>query len=318
LSGTGTAEAAGEAIDLPAKLDAALTSGALRSAIADFTFDELAQLMRMVAFAGEIPELDDPASARERAHQLSELADGMADLAEDIEAAGKNVPPALKNNLRRYSAEAERGPSDVRPGRLWDLGERLHDAMLDENIRFGLDTLLTSALESMVDKHLNLMRVYFAAALARMRNLDEIELAPDATPDALVDALDATAKAIETADWGDTPPPEEAIPEDFADRVTELRAIKAASERATDPATIESLRKRFEQKAKVAAVTVLRFGVRAAEAGYKGGKIVVGSVRELGGFAGGGFAIYEAYKLLPPLVAQTLDALKNLLLISLP
>ena len=190
--------------------------------------------------------------------------------------------------------------------------------MLDENIRFGLDTLLTSALESMVDKHLNLMRVYFAAALARMRNLDEIELAPDATPDALVDALDATAKAIETADWGDTPPPEEAIPEDFADRVTELRAIQAAAERAKDPATVESLRKRLEQKAKGAAVTVLRFGVRAAEAGYKGGKIAVGSVEKAGAVARNGLAIYAVYRLLPPEVAQALTALKELLLILLP
>ena len=74
-SDAGTAGAVGEAVNLPAQLDAALISIELRAALADFELDDLARLMRMVPFVEDLKHLDNPLLEKDRANKLSELAE---------------------------------------------------------------------------------------------------------------------------------------------------------------------------------------------------------------------------------------------------
>ena len=214
-------------------IDAALETTELRAAEADFEFDSAARLMRMVPFAGDVPDLDDPAQRRALENMLSELADGMGDLAED--AAGSNARASLLSAMRRYAREAARPLDTVRPGRLWDIGATLQQARLDEDVRLSLEALLVGNLERMVDKHLDLMRVYLSAALARARQIDTIDLAEGFDPEAAVPVLDATIDAVARTDPDVLPQPDPEIVEVMRDRVDELRGILDRIHRTSDP-----------------------------------------------------------------------------------
>lgn len=294
--------------DLARRLEAALQSGDLRAALADFSHDDLANLMRMIPFVEDVKRLDDPALLRDRANRLSELADGMRDLADGIGKAERNVPAALVDTLTNYAGEASREVERVRPGRLWDLGLLLRAARLDDDIVMALDTILAESLERMVDKHLDLMRDYYAATLARMRGADDIEPAPDATPEEVVEALAEAADALETADWGDAPPPDEEIPAVLHDRVDELREILDRIGRTSDRARLDRLMETFWRKASVTAATVIRYTARFAQLGYKYWKEV--------GAAGGSYAFLR--ELFPETVAAAIEAIARLFSMIIP
>lgn len=246
-------------------VEEALETTELRAAEADFELDGAARLMRMVPFTGDLPDLSDPAQRQALENMLSELADGMGDLAEDM-AGGGNVRPSLRNALGRYAREAARPVDTVRPGRLWDLGATLQQARLDEDVRLGLDALLVGNLERMVDKHLDLMRVYLATALARSRQIDHVELAEGFDPEAAVPVLDAAIDAVEQTDPATLPPPDPEIVESMRDRVDELRDILGRIQRTGDPGTRADLEATYRRKFKQTGVTLVRYAVRTVQA----------------------------------------------------
>jgi len=277
LSASATLSIDAEVITLSDRLDAALTSVELRAALADFKLDDLARLMRMVPFVEDIKHLDDPLLEKDRANKLSELVDAMAHLATDIRHDAGNAPGWLRRDLGRYSKEAALGPEAVRPGHLWDIGAGLAGALKDEDIEWSLGIHLFGKLERLVEKHLDLMRDYFAATLARTRPLDQIETAPDATPDAMIDALDQAVAGLDSGDWGDAPPPDPEIPAVMADRVEELRGILDRINRTTDERKRGDLERTFWRKGKAAAMTVMRYGVRSMELTAVGYGVVAGT-----------------------------------------
>ncbi|MEM8991848.1 MAG: hypothetical protein AAGD08_15705, partial [Pseudomonadota bacterium] len=176
-------------------IDQILDAKDLRAALADFELDQLAQLMRMVRFVEDLRDLSDEYERRDRENMLSELADLFGDLSRDIPKHAGNAPGWLSTQASRYQKEAKKGPGEVRPGRLWDLGLSLAGALQDEDIEWSLKGDLFDRFDHAVSKHRDLMRSYFAAVLSRMRPLDTIEKAQDASPADAIDALEVAVDA---------------------------------------------------------------------------------------------------------------------------
>ena len=254
------------------QVETALASNQLRAAIADFTYDDLSQLMRMVPFLDDIKAIDDPDIAQDRANKLSELYDGFADLAEDIRADNKNVPSHLLRNLDRYCAEATKPVEAIRPGRLWDLGTNLQTEALNEDTIFALGDGLSGHYQRMVEKHLDLMKDYFAATLARMQNVDHVLLRDDINPSDAFDRIKAAHDALFVD-------PDQSLPrldpEDAAvlkEELDELERRKAALDATSDPNLKEAREKEYWKHVKTVSVTLIRYSLKAAQVTWKGVK----------------------------------------------
>jgi hypothetical protein len=245
---------------------ALLSTKEIRAAIADFRYDQLSNLMRMVPFADDAAKLDDSDSIKHRKDMLSELSDGIRELADDINSANKNIPRPLINALERYALEISRDFDEVRAGRLWDLGSVIHTASLDDDIRFALGDLLHKSLEILSNKHLDLMRDYFASTLARQRNVDEIEPIEGASADQVLAHLKSSTKELRTQSWGALPPPDDEIPAILSDQVEEIEALLNAATSTDDEKVRRQRLDAFWRKAKTAAVTLVRFSVTAMKA----------------------------------------------------
>lgn len=265
-------------------IEDSLASQQLRAAIADFTYDQLAQLMRMVPFIDDIRDISDPSVARDRTNKLSELHDGLSDLAQDIRDADKNVPAHLLRNLDRYCGETAKSVDSVRPGRLWDLGTSLHADALDEDTIHALGGTLSGHFHRMVDKHLALMKDYFAATLARMQTVDQIEISEG------IDAADALQriKDVHAALFNG---PQDGLPqldpEDVAvlkEELAEIERRKAAMDATIDPTQKAARESEYWKHVKTASVTLIRFALRAAQVtwtGLKDANKVVGTLSKL-------------------------------------
>lgn len=238
----------------------------IRAALADFEFNELKSIMEMVPFqddhGGELSEDDQ----NTRAAALRDLNDAINDLANDIIEEGKNVPRSVVNTLRRYGKECSKGFDDLRPGRLWDLGSLLHNARLDEDIEFSMGGLLFKSFEHSLDKHFDLMRDYFAATIARQRNVDDIEQVDGAMPEDLLGALEEAGNALRNSDWGALPAPSDEVPGVFDDQVDELRDLLEAARYSQSEKTRQRLLATFWRKGKTSAVTLLRYAARTGSA----------------------------------------------------
>jgi hypothetical protein len=247
-------------------LEALLATRELRAALADFELDAMAKLMRMVPFAEDVPDLDDPVLERDRAEKLGELADLMEDLNRDVSRFCGNAPGWLPLDMAAYAVEARKGVERVRYGRLWDLGLTFSGALADPDIEWALGTHVFAKFERATEKHLDLMRDHFAAVLSRMRGLRTIEQAPDADPEEAVRTFETAAEALEHI------PPEAPVAPDpeivavVADRAQELEGLLQRIRLAGDPAREAQLERTFWQKARVLAVTLARYKLRVVQA----------------------------------------------------
>lgn len=252
-----------------ADLDASLDTVELRAALADFSYDDLAHLMRMVPFAGEVAELPDPAREKARRDMLDELAEGLTDLREDIIGDRRQVPASLLREMERYAGEAGRPLAEVRPGRLWDLGAGIHRASLHGDMTYMLGDLLAPRLQGLAEKHLAVMRDYFAETLARTQKLDAIELRAGVTPEQAVDALQAAVDQVDSRHASDLPPLADADRAVLFDRLEELKEQRLSLGTVSDPEERAQRERVFFRRAKALALTVLRYSLKA-------GKVVVG------------------------------------------
>lgn len=238
----------------------------IRAALADFQFNELKSLMEMVPFeddhGGSLSELE----KRRRGQILSDLSDAFQELVSDVVEEGKNVPRSILNTLRRYANECGREFNDIRPGRLWDLGALLHNSRLDDDIQYAFGNFLFSGFEQVLDKHFDLMRDYFAATIARQRNVDDIEHVDDADPFDLLTTLRDASIALKEDNWGSLPSPSEEIPAVLEDQVEELDSLLQASQLSANDENRERHLSAFWRKGKTAAVTLLRYAVRTGAA----------------------------------------------------
>ena len=255
--------AANEDQSADANLDAALRSDSLQAALTDFKFDDVTLQMQMVPFREEVPTISNPAHRKALENMLSELAEGMSDLSAD--AAGGNLRSSLINALQRYAKEAGRDTDEVRPGRLWDVGATLNQAVWDEDVQHSLDALLFGNLKRMVEKHRELMRLYFTHALERLRKVEVVELAEGVTPETALIVLEETAKEIAETPADQLPPPAPEVIAAMQDRVDELKDILDRLHRRGASASRTEEMEDAERKTKFTGLTYLRYVYRLAE-----------------------------------------------------
>lgn len=249
---------------------ALLRAPSLRVALADFAYDDLSRLMRMVAFPEDLAALAADGAEARAADDLSALGADARDLVEDADPARKQAPREFHRDLERYATEAARGPRRFNPRRLWSLGGALHRWRLDDDLRYGLGPHLAAKLDDLCAAHLDLMRTYFAAALARLRGADKLALAPDATPEAMVAPLKRALRSLDEDDWSHAPGADEEARAVLASQLEELDAEIKAIGRARDPDRRAELERDVERKAKMTASTLTRMGLRSGETALKG------------------------------------------------
>lgn len=280
---------------------ALLESTELRAALADFKFVELKQLMTMVPFVDDHgSEQLDEKSQKRREQMISEVKDAVGDLVEDIELEARNVPRSLKNALQRYAVETENDLHDLRPGRLWDLGAILRTASLNDDIEYSLGDLGYQNLTQIVEKHLELMRDYFAATITRQRNVDVLEIRDSVSPESTVAALKDSRDALFAKDWGSVPAPDREIPALISEQIEELEELLSSTHTASSEAVY---RRRFEQfwrKAKTVAVTIIRYATRTLSAvGHTLGTVAALQTLFPASFASSVQALVEMFKHIP-------------------
>jgi hypothetical protein len=100
--------------------------------------------------------------------------------------------------LRRYAAEAARGPDALRPGVLDYYGRAIGSAGADDELCWGLGDYLAAKLKALAQNHSELITAYHAGVAARREAIRETSLSPEATAEAVADVAAAVAAAVET------------------------------------------------------------------------------------------------------------------------
>lgn len=154
----------------------------LHAAIADYTFDAIDRVMRMVPFEDDIRHLRDPV-------QLAAFLNDAESLRDDIDlftSALRAEAPAtqgagfisayLDGVLSEFSRARQMG--QLRVGRIVELGKILEDYAQDEHVAAEFGPAV-GALRSHVNSLLDLTRRHFAATLTRMVPLRDISSSLD-------------------------------------------------------------------------------------------------------------------------------------------
>ncbi|MEO0823425.1 MAG: hypothetical protein AAF074_23785, partial [Pseudomonadota bacterium] len=246
-----------------ADLEALLRAPELRATLVDYSLDRLARLIRRLPFAEDVPELDDPALRKHREDMLRELAMLMQDLADDVQKHCRNAPGTVQIELERYAEAAGAGIGTVMPGRLWDVGLVLVDMTGDADVEWALGNTIFRKFERAVDKHADLMRAYFASALARLRRQKQLELAQDAEPAQAIEALELAVEGLDQMASGEVRPEDEIAAAAEHD-IRQLRTLldRLERSRALHDGRERELIERFWEKAKPALIGVVRLKLR--------------------------------------------------------
>lgn len=233
----------------------------LRVALVDFTFDDMASLMRAVPFPEDNTNLEDESLERDRKELLSSLRDYAEDLAEDMVEAGRNSQDCARiaRDLSRYAKAARGRP--VRARMLWMRGADLNIYRLSSNIYPFLPEVERQKLDALVDMHLDLMRLYYRGALARLQDAEVLVLTETVS---LSDLNGMIAQAVAIFD---------AVKDDAGahiepDAIAALRDLAAQTDGLIarldelNPEERERSEKHLWAKTKAGVVTVARVGLR--------------------------------------------------------
>ncbi|MEO1491400.1 MAG: hypothetical protein AAFV19_04515 [Pseudomonadota bacterium] len=243
--------------------EAALETAQLRAALTDFSYDQLANLMRSVPFDDDLKSLDDPAEKEQRQDRLKDLARDAEELMEDLEASGSNLP-GLANALRRYRDEATKPIELAEHRRLWfNYGAALNRVVLDEYSMSSLQEPVSGNLREFVQRHLDLFRDYLSAIVSRTAVLDEMEIAPEATLEKAADVIDAVLEEID--DPEDGPAADEATRGAFRMDRDQIRGLMDAADRAFEDDRRVKITADVWTRIKMFAVTAFRLKIRAIQ-----------------------------------------------------
>ncbi len=153
----------------------------LHAALADYSFDALDRVMRMVPFEDDIRHLRDP-------EQLGRFLDDAATMRDDLALFTKALASEgqmqgagfVRTYLDGLMAEFDRAAdtAHLRVGRIVELGKILETYALDQKTADEFGPAI-GALRSHVQSLLDLTRRHFAATMTRMAPLRDIASAPD-------------------------------------------------------------------------------------------------------------------------------------------
>ena len=231
-----------------------------RISIAEFNYDQIDHVMRMLPFAEEMAKIETPSCTT----MLSELMDAAQDLADDIHQS--QAPVAVKRTLRRYAEEAGKDPASIRPGRLHDLGKLLRKARSSPDILGGLPDLTDDALRAFVDKHLQFMRGVMASTLVRMEQMENVIFSVNGNAETVAEGLDLGAAAIRGDGWTTVPPASDEAAVIMRDIALEIRELAAERDATFDEGKRAKIQDDIDDKGKTGGSTLIRYSLRAVGA----------------------------------------------------
>jgi hypothetical protein len=255
--------------------ESVLDSAIMRAALVDFTFDDMARLMRMVPFDEDTRHLKDPERLQSFLDDAEELRDSLEAFSLAIAAnTGVQGAPLVATYLDSYQLELSkaRQTQHLRVGLLLERGAMLESLSLDDGYRNGLGGPMAGEFDRLIRRMRDLTARHFAPTLLRMKPRETLVLAPDEDIRKLLSKLEQGIAAVRKVD-GDR-----AIPLDpldlavFDDMVRRLRNIVHAIEAAETPQTKRELRENFQKEAASTTATVGRYWLRASTAAGKVGE----------------------------------------------
>lgn len=272
----------------PAK--ATLESSQLRAALTDFSYDQLANLMRSVPFDDDLKSLDDPLEMEKRRERLLDLAHDAEELMEDLEASGSNLP-GLANALRRYRDEAAKPIELAEHRRLWfNYGAALNRVVLDEYSMSSLQEPVTGNLREFVQRHLDLFRDYLSAIVSRTAVLDEMEIAPEATLEKAANVIDAVLEEIDAPEDG--PAADEATRGAFHMDRDQIRDLMDAADRTFEEDRRKKITADVWTRIKMFAMTAFRLKIRSIQTA---GAVSTAAAKTIKTFADGMKALRDSF-----------------------
>ena len=245
-----------------------LTTGFLQYALSDFTFDEIRQVMKMVAEPDEVAHLKKGSKLTSFLDDAEELVDGLNDFGKSVSATTalhQEVAPVgiYTQSLIDEFARAK-DQDHLRLRRLIDLGDVLQDFSLDAGVRGRMSDPMCKQFDRLVDQLLDLTRSHFAPSLLKLRPLNDLDLALDETPREVVKKLREGLSRIEDIE---NPELVGMAPEDsavLAKAIEELEGYLYALEMHGE-GDVEEVRNRFKNKAVQVTAAFGKYGVRARE-----------------------------------------------------
>lgn len=241
----------------------------LQAAIADYKFDDIQRLMRMVPFAKDVKTLEDEATLASFLAAADLLREDMELFCTALAAEGAAVQGA--GTVRTYvdaileELSKARQTQVLRVGRIVDLGAVLQTAAFDDATRRVFRPILTQSLDNTVKGLTYLTRDYFAPTLLRFAPLDELELEPGTNAWEYLNETKGVLGDIESGKFEGMKPlaPEDlAVLKDLAKEVE--RALRQAAN-SDGPAAI-SWQKEMNYRLALLNVSILLYGIRAKQA----------------------------------------------------
>jgi len=255
--------------------ESVLDSAIMRAALVDFTFDDMARLMRMVPFDEDTRHLKDPERLQSFLDDAEELRDSLEAFSLAIAAnTGVQGAPLVATYLDSYLLELSkaRQTRHLRVGLLLERGAMLEALSLDDGCRNGLGGPMTGEFDRLVRRMRDLTARHFAPTLLRMKPLEALVLAPDEDIRKLLSKLEQGIAAVRKVDGDRAIPLNPLDLAVFDDMVRRLRNIVHAIEAAETPQTKLELRENFQKEAASITATVGRYWLRASTAAGKVGE----------------------------------------------
>ncbi|MFN7267789.1 MAG: hypothetical protein ACK5UA_02165, partial [Cereibacter sp.] len=179
--------------------ESVLDSAIMRAALVDFTFDDMARLMRMVPFDEDTRHLKDPERLQSFLDDAEELRDSLEAFSLAIAAnTGVQGAPLVATYLDSYLLELSkaRQTRHLRVGLLLERGAMLEALSLDDGCRNGLGGPMTGEFDRLVRRMRDLTARHFAPTLLRMKPLEALVLAPDEDIRKLLSKLEQGIAAV--------------------------------------------------------------------------------------------------------------------------
>ena len=246
----------------------------LNAAVANFEFNDISRLMRMMPFENEIRHLRDPEKLKQFLDDADELRDDMEMLCDSMraESAGRQNAGAIAVQVDAILTELSRSRQmeHLRVGRIVNFGANLQKWAGSEHIRAELGELLSDQLDQLVRQLLGLTHRHFSASLLRFEPLKDLVLEDDIDPFQLLheirNCLNDLAKGNDDTIVG-LEPEDLSVLNSMADAVeAQIVSLQAAS----DDRVRSSLKKNLDFMYVQFVVSILLYATQ--------GKRVLGSV----------------------------------------
>ena len=240
----------------------------LQAAIADYKFDDIQRLMRMVPFAKDVKTLEDEATLASFLAAADLLREDMELFCTALAAEGAAVQGA--GTVRTYvdaileELSKARQTQVLRVGRIVDLGAVLQTAAFDDATRREFGPILTQSLDNTVKGLTDLTRDYFAPTLLRFAPLNELELESGTNAWEYLNETKGVLADIESGKFEGMQP---LAPEDlavFKDLAKEVERAIRQSDNGDGPVA-QSWQKEINYRLALLNVSVLLYGIRAKQ-----------------------------------------------------